>query len=201
MATDYLSALKEYSAGGGKSIEDFLAQHTTAPKLPPGVVTPALTPSQPSDVAARLAAADARDRLGLGTAPEGNVITKNALRPVSAESDKLAATIAARNTPGGVVVQPAYAAAPTAGVFSPTPRRIAPAFDTTAAAAPASADTAKPWWQKSSFDSGFQNFIDANAQNADSQAAGRAQRDNSFVRINKNTYLPASQNYNSGSSL
>lgn len=201
--TDYLQALKDYSSGGGKSIEDFLAQHTTAQPAAPGVVNPAATPSQPSSVAARLAAADSRDRLGLSpsTAPGGNVITRSALSPITAESDALAARIQARNTPGGIVVQPAGTpAGGGAADFAPTPRRLAPTFDSSQATASVGAQPAPeatPWWQKSSFDKGFQTFVDQN----NSQATGRAERDNSFVRINKNTYIPATQNYNKNSSL
>lgn len=198
MAIDYLSALKEYSAGGGKSIDDFLKQHTTAPVAGAGNVLPATPAAQPAGVAARLAAADSRDRLaGLGAPVGTNVLTNPALRPVTAQSDALQAKIDARSN---VVVQPAGAQAAGSVGFAPTPRRIAPTFDAVVpVSAASSADTGgteKPWWQQSSFDKGFQSFVNDN-----SQAAGRDERANSFVRLNRNTYIPATQNYNRSSSL
>lgn len=89
------------------------------------------------NVAARLAAADARARLGLEAPQPGNIITKNAARPLSASLDALQAKINAqsRNPFANTVVQAASAV--TAPVFAPTPRRIAPGFDVTQPQTPA----------------------------------------------------------------
>lgn len=161
MAIDYLTALKDFASKGGTDINEFLKQHTIA--QPDG----ALTPSQPSSVAARLAAADSRDRLLGQGAPIGNIITNPTLRPVTAQSNALQAKLNARAAGTGTVVQPATEQ-PIADVFSPTPRRVAPAFDTAVATPqattnqPAAPDV--PWWQRSSFagDPGFDKYVNEN---------------------------------------
>lgn len=197
MAKDYLEELRKYTAGGGKDLGEFLKMHTVSPQGTVSGVTQA-----PADVAAQLRAADSRERMGLIVAP-GNVITKNAMRPISAESDALQAKIDARapdptRVGGEKPVQAAMSTGAAQSTFAPTPRRIAPIVEGSISAGAKQKADDTPWWQRSAFagDPSFQKFSEDN-----SQARGRRERDNSLVRINRNTYIPATQNYNRNSSL
>lgn len=161
MAENYLESLQKFRDAGGTDLTKFLDQHTT------GRMTPALTPSQPSSVAAQLAAADSQTRMGI-TPAAGNVITNRAMNPVTAESDALEAKIAARAKAGTVIQAATPGAAPVAPApFAPPPRRIAPEFQMSTNSIPESDTQAKPlgkkeeipWWQRSSFEPGFQKFV------------------------------------------
>lgn len=129
--------------------------------------------AQTSSVAARLAAADSRDRLlgqGAPLGNTGNILTNPTLRPVTAESNALQAKITARSQPGGITIQPAGVVTDSfASPLGTATRRIAPtvanANPVIAGAAPveAAADGTPaevPWWQRSSFDPKFQSYID-----------------------------------------
>lgn len=211
MAIDYLKALKDYADSGGKDINEFLNQHVVAPKLPPGVVTPAAAATETASVAARLAAADSRDRLlgkGAPLGNTGNIITNPTLRPVTAESNALQAKIAARAQPGGVVVQPANAPVdPFTSPIGPPVRTIAPSF-----AGGATADTANPvpnssaWWAArnapqplitppaaapvSRFGTG------AFGHDLEAPIAGAKPVGTGLIRLNRNTFIPQTVNYN-----
>lgn len=205
MATDYLAALQEYKAGGGKDINEFLKMHTVSPVASPGSVLPAATP-QPSSVAARLAAADAAERLGIGAQPAGNVITNRALRPITAESDALQAKIDARNS--GVVVS-AAAAQPAVTAFAPTPRRIVPSFDpasalaTSAQQSPSADAGPAPWWKFKGDSAPSTNPGGVSGETIFDRERNKEGAVQNFLFQNTRDWrkLPTTVNYNASSSL
>lgn len=227
---DYLASLKDFRDSGGTDINEFLKKHATTPAtlgarlkaadasskinstalqnvlaaraggttvaaanepdLPPGAEGtyfqgPLANPKPGTSPAPRVAAAETDLPPGAnGTFYQGPLANP---KPSPTPSPQIAGFDGSRPLAPTVALAVGNAAAQIAGASD----QIASAQ--TAAAPPAE----KQWWQASSFDKDFQKFADNN----NSQLEGRADRAASYIRLNKNTYIPATQSYNRSSSI